>query len=222
MLTHVLLPLLCQPADAVGSVQYEVVTRLVKQGALGGGGKGEDEHLGALLRGLCGVQLLRMLPEDDKGGGRHMCEWTDLTLPVLTAILAQRPTLSDETVLCLLERMQGALEVSKRARELGTLPTSSLVHVFSLTPTHPPTHPHPSTVQGGGGLGHSFKFAALVNAFVGKYAAQVCSFAPVLRKVVAACEEGEGGGGGSGSAAALVRTTLRKALSSSTSSSGTI
>ena len=48
------------------------------------------------------------------------CEWTDLTLPLLTAIVAQRPTLSEETVLMLLERMLGALEVRRReGREEG-------------------------------------------------------------------------------------------------------
>ena len=41
------------------------------------------------------------------------CEWTDLTLPLLTAIVAQRPMLSAETVLMLLERMLGALEVGE-------------------------------------------------------------------------------------------------------------
>ena len=93
---------------------------MIKQGALQGEG---EEHLGALLRGLCGVQLLLAEEGAGEGGGgggggrgrrrkrRRVCEWTDLTLPMLTAILAQRPKLSDETVLCLLERMQGALEV---------------------------------------------------------------------------------------------------------------
>lgn len=58
--------------------------------------------------------------EERRGGGglehrRAMlypeCEWTDVTLPVLTAVLGQRPTLSDETVLVVLERLRAALEV---------------------------------------------------------------------------------------------------------------
>ena len=124
MCVCVLVPLLCQRGEKVGSVQCEAVTRIIKQGALGGEKGGEREnhgqrhththtqqHLGLLLQGLCGVRLLE--EGEGGGGGVRVCEWTDLTLPVLTAILTQRPPLSDEIVLCLLERMLSAVEVCR-------------------------------------------------------------------------------------------------------------
>ncbi|EKU20912.1 hypothetical protein NGA_0097300, partial [Nannochloropsis gaditana CCMP526] len=176
VLTHVLVPLLCQPAGSLGSVQCEAVARVIKQGCFGMGEEGSGGfggrrgvYLEKLLRGLCGWDLSLNLgdergngaqerkspevvegeesrglegnekegrSEKRRGGGglEHgramlypVCEWTDVTLPVLTAVLGQRPTLSDETVLVVLERLRAALE-------------------------------------GGGDLMHSFKLAALINA----------------------------------------------------------
>lgn len=156
LLHHVLLPLLCQPVDSLGSMQCEIVTRLIKQGALGGGGGGEGggEQLEKLLRGLCRVSFIVGEEEEEEndsyeGVGRGTgdetmnkrrkrgsegerttrtrkrrrgpltCEWTDLSLPLLTAIVAQQPVLSDETVLILLERMLGALEVRREGSREG-------------------------------------------------------------------------------------------------------
>lgn len=63
----------------------------------------QQEHLDALLLGLC---LERPHPSP-----HSTCEWTDLTLPVLIAILLLAPPLQDATVLALLERIEGAVAV---------------------------------------------------------------------------------------------------------------
>jgi hypothetical protein len=54
--------------------------------------RNQQEQLEALLQGLCAAE----------------CAWTDISLPVLTAALAQQPGLSATCVLGLLERLEEA------------------------------------------------------------------------------------------------------------------
>ncbi len=143
LLEEVLLPLLCQDGAGVGSAQCEVVTRLVKQGAL------PPERLDALLLGLC---------QDRQAAGPALppgcsCEWTDLTLPVLTAILLVTapylPPLGDATVLALLERLEGAVAV--RFCLDTTIPSC----LQQLAKSNPIAHSQYTTTTGGrppGGL----------------------------------------------------------------------
>jgi len=219
LLEEVLLPLLCQDGAGVGSAQCEVVTRLVKQGAL------PPERLDALLLGLC---------QDRQAGGPALppgcsCEWTDLTLPVLTAILLVTapylPPLGDATVLALLERLEGAVAVRFC---LDTTIPSCLQQLAKSNPIQSLTRNTPPQ-QVGGPLAASLKLAALVNALVGRHSRRLLRFRPLVQRIIDRCEGGQllvtatasttdcgaqwrRRQGGASSAMALIVAALTKAL----------
>lgn len=78
VLTHVLIPLLCQPAGSLGSVQCEAVARVIKQGCFGMGEEGSGGfggrrgvYLEKLLRGLCGWDLSLNLGDECGNGAQE-------------------------------------------------------------------------------------------------------------------------------------------------------
>lgn len=97
----------------------------------------KQEHLDSLLLGLCTLPT----PSTPSTPPTPTAEWTDLTLPVLTAVLLLAPPLGPGTVLALLERVDGAVAVRPFPTFLLLLAPPSSTHQRTNEPRHPKT-PH--------------------------------------------------------------------------------
>jgi hypothetical protein len=99
----ILLPMLCTRRNPVSSAQCELAIRLVKELPA--------DRLDGVLHGLCAFDANS---NGGVGGWPHAerthCEWNDLTMPVVTAVIGKRIPLSERTTTTLINRLQHASE----------------------------------------------------------------------------------------------------------------
>ncbi|CAM9879912.1 unnamed protein product, partial [Choristocarpus tenellus] len=166
------LPLLCEGDPALlGSAQCELCLRLIKQVLpkytldsvlyglcslpSGGGGTGSTSGVynWAAEEGMTGGGELR-------GGQERLCVWTELTVPVVMALLNLKPSLSDKTVAQLVRR----IEVASEQPELQTsLKFTTLIHIL-VTRFGPQSKPHVTVLRTSTSRCSTFMVKAVQNA----------------------------------------------------------